>query len=352
MTIGRAAVLALLVGACGDDGGAASVDAPPAGADAADADDLLSTWALFTDGPAQTPAADVVPFEVISPLYADEALKLRFLRVPAGATIGYDPVARWDFPVGTVLVKTFAYPDDARVVDGPRRLLETRLLVHDDDGWTPHVFVWDDAQTEATRRIAGETLDVAWTDATGAARTLDYRVPNTNQCLQCHGARGDTHPLGPRTRQLDRDGQLEELDARGLLAPSPPPPAERVHLTDPADEAAPLDDRARAYLEGNCAHCHNATAAAQSTGLRLELETTTPIDLGVCRSPFSAGPGTGGRAFDIVPGHPEQSILIFRVSSTEPELKMPEGPTRTSDAFGVTLLTQWIDAMTPEGCTL
>lgn len=345
----RALVLALLAGACGDDG-AAPDDAPPPAADAPPADDLLSSWALFTDGPAQTPAADVVPFEVISPLYADEALKLRFLRVPDGLTIGYDPVARWEFPIGTVLVKTFAYPEDARVAGGPRRLLETRLLVHDADGWTPHVFVWDDAQTEATRVIAGRTLDVAWTDATGAARTLDYRVPNTNQCLQCHGARGDTHPLGPRTRQLDRDGQLEDLDARGLLAPSPAPIAERARLTDPRDEAAPLDDRARAYLEGNCAHCHNATAAAQSTGLRLEVETTAPIDLGVCRSPFSAGPGTGGRAFDIVPGHPEQSILIFRVSSTEPELKMPEGPTRTSDAFGVSLLTAWIAAMTPTSC--
>lgn len=339
----------LLATACGDDGRAAVPDGASM-PDGADPDTLLSTWALFEGAPAaQVPAAGLIPFDVISPLYSDETLKLRFLRVPEGATIGYDPLGPWTWPVGSVLVKTFAYPSDARVADGPRTLLETRLLVFEASGWTPHVFVWNEAQTEAFRRVAGADIDATWIDAEGAARSLAYRVPNTNQCLQCHGPRGATAPIGPRTRQLDRDGQLEDLASRGLLVPAPEPAGERVRLADPRGDAGVVE-RARAYLDGNCAHCHNPTAAAQSTGLRLNLETTAPVDLGVCRSPFSAGPGTGGRAFDVVPGHPEQSILIFRVSSTEPELKMPEGPTRTSDAFGVELLTAWIAQMTPEGC--
>jgi hypothetical protein len=160
---------------------------------------------------------------------------------------------------------------------------------------------------------------------------------------------GVTNVLGPRTRQLDRDGQIESMAAMGLFDRTPEPAADRFRLVDPLG-AASVVERARSYLDANCGHCHNPDATAQSTGLRLNIEAMTPDDLGVCRIPFSAGEGTGGRPYDVVPGHPEQSILIFRMESTAPEIKMPEYPSQLPDPDGVALISQWISELVPEGC--
>lgn len=347
-----AALLAIMLAglcACGDDGGGSS---PPDRFK-----ETLAEYGLFTDAVAQTPAAGVVPYQVISSLFADHAVKLRFLFLPAGTTITYDPVEKWGFPEGAILVKTFAYPVDLRDPSGARRLLETRLLLHEASGWSPITYVWNEAQTEARVTVAGARMPVSFLDRDGAAATLEYRVPNTNQCLGCHGEVGTTNVIGPRTRQLDRDrdggsgpaNQIDQLTALGLFDRTPEPAADRVHLVDPLGDA-PVVDRARSYLDANCGHCHNPSATAQSTGLRLNVETEVPVDLGVCRLPFSAGEGTGGRLYDVVPGHPEQSILVFRLESTEPEIKMPEYPSQLVDPAGVALVTQWIAEMTPEGC--
>src|SRR5690606_23356473 len=73
--------------------------------------------------------------------------------------------------------------------------------------------------------------------------------------------------LGPGVAQLNRDhdyapaggtsNQLATYADVGLLgAPLPAPPAALAKLADPADGSAPLDDRARAYLDTNCSNCH------------------------------------------------------------------------------------------------
>ena len=113
---------------------------------------------------------------------------------------------------------------------------------------------------------------------------------------------------------------------------------------------SPIDSRGRAYLDGNCAHCHDAEGQAAATGLFLNLETKKLVDLGICRHPFSAGSGSGDLLFDVVPGRPEESVMVYRMESTDPDIKMPELPSLTSDRFGAELITAWIASLTPEGC--
>lgn len=321
----------------------------------------LSAYGFFTDPAAQTPAAGVIPYDVNAPLFSDYTTKHRFLVVPPGAKIHYDDAGGWTFPVGTMLVKTFAYLHDARNPAAGEQLLETRILRLDADGWNANTWVWNDAQTDAYHTIAGARIPVTFIDAAGATQSLDYRVPNNNQCLLCHGEHGGTHPLGPRTRQLQRlhdyggpagpENEIDHLGALGLFdGPIPAAAMRTAALPDPYDTTGAVLPRARAYLEANCAHCHNPTSAAQSSGLVLTWETTAPIDLGVCRPPFSAGAGTGGRMQDIVPGMPDASIMMFRVTSTDPTVKMPQIPTQLVDTAGVDVLRQWIQGMTPAGC--
>ncbi len=344
---GRLPLLALALAACSDD-------------PSLPADELLSAQGLFLgDGHTQEPAPGVVPFDVISPLFSDHTAKHRFLAIPDGAQIGYAPRDSWSFPVGTRLVKTFGYPLDARAPSLGERLLETRILRLDADGWSVHTYAWNDTQTDAVLTVAGKRVPVEWIDENGALQSIDYRLPNTNQCLACHGERGATAPLGPRTLQLDRDhdygdgpvNQLDHLAALGLFTSALDAAGEREHLVDPADPAAgSVELRARSYLEANCAHCHRAGAPAESSGLILGWEEQEPVNLGVCRRPFSAGNGAGGRTYDLVPGEPDASIIVYRMESTAPDIKMPEMPTQLVDARGVALIREWIAGMTPPGC--
>lgn len=321
--------------------------------------ETLAEYKLFTGtGQAQEPAAGVLPYSVAAPLFADFSGKHRFVKVPANQKITYQPDGVWQFPSGTILVKTFSYLADERNPAAGERMIETRLLIKDPTGWTAHTYLWTPSQSQADARrlVAGTRVDVTWIDAAGTPQANAYRVPNIIQCGGCHGTRLDT--LGLRTRQMNRDrdygagpvNQIDHMASLGLFTTPPQPLAERARLVDPSNLAEPLEERARSYLDANCAHCHNAAGAARTSNLLLNRETTSKLDLGVCRTPVAAGRGAGGRKHDIVPGKPDESIMIFRVESTEPDIKMPEMPTALPDPAGARLLRDWIMAMTPEGC--
>src|SRR5207245_10478736 len=99
-----------------------------------------------------------------------------------------------------------------------------------------------------------------------------------------------------------------------------------------------------------CAHRHNENCYASSTALRLESETQAPIDLGVCRHPVAAGMASGGFLYDVVPGRPDQSILVYRMKSSDPKTKMPQLPLVTVDQFGVALVSEWIANLAGGAC--
>jgi uncharacterized repeat protein (TIGR03806 family) len=355
--------VAMLAAACGASDGA-STSPPdsvnPSSPDAAAVDSLAATG-LFADPVQQTPAAGVIPYDVISVLYADEAEKLRFLSIPAGTHATYDDVDFWDYPDGTKFIKTFFFDRDARDPSAGRRLIETRIVEREAGTWTGRTYVWDDPPTQAIRLKVGQTISISRIDMNGDGRTFDYRVPNDNECKTCHSKDHVFQPLGPRTRQLNRDhdygtadapaveNQIDHLVSLGLLGGTIPPAADRMTLSDPYGDA-PLDERARSYVDANCSHCHRPGGEAGSSALDLRKEVTNSSSLGTCREPVAAGPGSGGHVFDIVPGDPDASILVFRMASTDPGLKMPELPTLTSDAEGTALIRTWIAAMPAMSC--
>jgi uncharacterized repeat protein (TIGR03806 family) len=313
----------------------------------------LDGYGIFEGtGATQSPAAGVHPYDVIAQLFADDALKHRFIKLPAGTHAVYSDGEPWELPVGAIVVKTFSYPRDARDPSQGQRLIETRLLIRAATEIVPITYIWNDAQTAARREVAGRDVHVEWTDDQGAARATEYRIPTTNDCKRCHGEKV-VNLLGVRTRQLDRamstgENQIDALAARGFFA-TPPPVTGRDHLVDPYDPAASIDARGRSYLDANCGHCHNKSAAADWSGLELDWGDRTAGSLGVCRSPSSAG-DTGGRRFDVVPGHPERSVLLYRMQLTDSAYRMPEG-SRTPDAAGIDVISRWIGALPIDDCT-
>jgi uncharacterized repeat protein (TIGR03806 family) len=324
--------------------------------------DTLSEWSLFRDGAGQTPNDRVVPYDVISPLYSDYAHKRRFIWIPEGALIGYQPESDWQFPVGTILVKTFSYLNDARDPSLGERLLETRLLVHEPNEWTAQIYIWNAEQTEAVHEVAGDVIPYDFIDPAGRSRHNDYIVPNANECQDCHGETPDIDTLGGRTRQLDRiydygagqENQIDHLTSLGLLDSTPPVPSERQRLVDPFGGDA-LELRVRSYLDSNCGHCHTTGGLASESALLLSFDLTDPSsndasNWGVCKTPTSAGGATCGHTNDIQPGEPDTSIFICRLTSTEPKVRMPPLVSRIPHDEGVALVSEWIAAMTP-GCS-
>ncbi len=122
----------------------------------------------------------------------------------------------------------------------------------------------------------------------------------------------------------------------------PPAAGEAPRVPDWRDAAAPVEARARAWLDVNCAHCHRREGPASNSGLFLTYGEAEPVALGIHKRPVAAGKGTGGREFDIKPGDPDGSILLYRTESTEPGVMMPELGRHLADPEAVALLREWI----------
>jgi uncharacterized repeat protein (TIGR03806 family) len=300
----------------------------------------LSDYGFFADLAKQTPASRVAGYDLETPLFSDYAEKRRFIYVPPGAKARYDGEAAFDFPMGSALIKTFGYQQA-----GSFKPLETRLLLRRASGWVAVPYVWNAEGTDAVLKRAGTRIPVTFTDPSGAAQHISYAVPNQNQCKDCHSLGGAIAPIGTKARYLNHRDQLQMLAKAGLLDRAPAD-APRIARWD--DSAAPLDARARAYLEINCAHCHNPAGAASNSGLFLGWRETNPVTLGIGKRPVAAGRGSGGHDFAIAPGDPDASILIHRMESTDPGIAMPELGRATVHKEGVALLRDWIAAM-PKG---
>ena len=293
----------------------------------------LAEYGFFADGAALVPAPGVVPYQLNVPLYSDGAEKLRFAYVPAGKQVLADGEGLLQFPVGSALIKTFAFGEGSE-----RRLIETRVLLHRADGWLALPYRWNDTQTEATLAIAGARLDVT----TSAGEQISYRIPNKNQCKECHGLDGEVVPIGPKARNLAA-GWLTDFAWAGHLDAVPTGSDTMPLWVDRA--TASVESAARAYLDVNCAHCHQPGATASNSGLDLRWEQHNPHSIGIFKRPVAAGRGAGGHEFSIVPGQPDKSILLYRMNSVEPGVTMPELGKSTIDWDGVAVVTRWIEGL-------
>lgn len=312
----------------------------------------LSAWRLFTGtGSDLKPNRGVIPYDLNTTLFSDYASKHRFVWMPQGQAAKYKPDDTFEFPRGTILVKTFAYPDAA--LGGKERRIETRLLVNSNDGWFALPYVWNAAQTDAALDMNADAVDVKWKNPAGAGTSIHYAIPNANECRECHDQNKITGPIGPKARHLNRDidypegrfNQLAYWTRIGYLKGAPDPAqAPRQAVWDDARSGS-LESRARAYLDVNCAHCHSPSGAAGNTGLYLSDLDTNPVHIGFCKTPVATGKASADMLFDAVSGHPEVSILVHRMASDEPKIMMPEIGRTIAHKEGVELIREWLASL-------
>lgn len=329
--------------------------APPPAPDRVPFPTRLSETGLFASVVDLQPAPGVQPYEINAPAWHDGAVGARMLALPGRETAtlpslhdAAGPWKSWTLPDGTALVQTLTLPATAAAA---ARRLETRLLLKQEADWTAYSYVWNDEQTEATLAPSkGTRLAVAG---------REWTVPSRSECVMCH-ARGANYALSLTAAQLNRDvtaggaplNQLTHFADLGMFAvpsgsagsasPLPKPPAELPRFVDPHDAAAPLADRAKAYLATNCAHCHMHEGGGNS---RMDL---SPWIEGEARHLVDAAPQHGTYSMPdarlIAPGDPGRSVLPVRVSSRGPGQMPPVGTTML-DPQGLGLIFEWLASL-------
>ncbi|WP_165703625.1 PQQ-dependent sugar dehydrogenase [Enhygromyxa salina] len=285
---------------------------------------LRATGCVDADDPTQPPAS-ALRYEINVPFWSDGADKSRWLHLAEGESITVEADGDWSLPPGSVAVKLFTLGD---------RPVETRLLVHHDDGrWAGYSYAWNEDGSDAQLLRDGEVRSF------GAQQWL---YPSRAECMSCH-TRAAGISLGLETGQLQRDGQLEDLVARGGLGSVPVGDA-----LPRLDGDAPLEDRARAYLHANCSHCHRAAGPSNTPGnYRYDRYLVDPAEIGVCGVPPVAGDLGVPGALIVAPGDPSSSVLSLRLHADD-ENRMPQLGSLIHDDAGIALIDAWITALV--GC--
>ncbi|MCB1095475.1 MAG: PQQ-dependent sugar dehydrogenase [Verrucomicrobiae bacterium] len=334
-----------------------------AGADGAEPPPLLSQTGAFTDLQPLTPSPWLISYQPAAPFWSDGAAKARWISLPNDGTadtaaeqIDFATTGNWAFPKGTVLVKHFEMPVDART-PGIVRKIETRFFVHGNDGiYFGFTYRWRADGSDADLvGPASQTVAFTTTDSEGIETTVDWQIPSRSDCLRCHTAAAG-YVLGLRTHQLNSfhhypatgrtANQLRTLHHLGLLAGAPADEAELLAM--PASAApdqvdAPLETKARSYIDTNCASCHRPGGVYANFDARF----TTPLSQqNLINGPLVNDYGIDGQAV-VRPREDYRSILLHRIASTGVDQMPPLGKS-VADTAGVKLINDWINSLDPE----
>ena len=355
----------------------------------------LSETGLFKSVKKYIADPGLIPYEVNAALWSDGAFKDRFIALPAGTRIDYTPTRGWNCPDGTVLVKTFSL--ETRQGDpSSRKRIETRLLTRTVGQWYGYSYLWDDAQDDATL-VSAQGLDKDYEiSAPSGRQSQRWHYPSRTECMVCH-SRAANYVLGLSEPQFNRVHDyngikanqldvLEELgvlrvnwtdDARGKMkaslkrnganeddankaadaaikssgrtGPQISPlltsaPESRTKLVDPYDPYAPLNDRARSYLHANCSVCHVKEGGGNAL---MEMEFSNSMaKTHLLERPQHDKFGIAD-PWLVSPGHPEQSVLLHRIS-TRGQGQMPPLATSVPDAQAIELIRKWISQLKAE----
>jgi len=295
------------------------------------------------------PVYGVLPYKITSGLFIDYAKAQTFVWMPKGSKASYvNDHSILDFPNGAVLITTHYFENV--LPEKNRKMIETRLLIKKEGEWVLVNYKWNDKQSEATLTTEGSFVNVT-IDDNNETKVVNYKIPSYDECFTCHNKYDEILPIGPKPQNINEDflfkdgikNQLKKWAEFGYLDTSNVP-SEIASVVDWSDESQPLDLRVRSYLDINCAHCHSDKGYCEYTPMRFSFNDTSDfknIGVGVEHN-FELEEGF---SHIVSPGKSKESALLFRLSSTLDEYKMPIMGRNLQHKEGVKLIEQWINSL-------
>lgn len=289
----------------------------------------LSDYNIFQNGGAGLPTARFHAYRLATPLFTDYAEKQRLLYLPQGMYLSFNQDGNPVFPDSSMLVKTFFYYSDKRDTTAGKRLIETRILIKIEGQWNAGTYEWNEAQTDAFLLDGGTDKTVSWVNGLGVRKTIFYHIPSTVECSGCHRSDQSMIPIGPKARNLnvplegnsDPENQLLNFQKTGIVKLVPADL--QTALPEWQNPSHTLAQRARAYLDVNCAHCHSVTGVARNT--RLLLDYALP--------------------FADTRIHARRNDILHRMQSTNKNIRMPKLGTTIPDSAGIALVKAYIQSL-------
>jgi uncharacterized repeat protein (TIGR03806 family) len=296
---------------------------------------LLSQTPYFSNLASRKLAPGVLSYDVNMPLWSDGATKERGLYLPPGSKITYnDNTTAWGMPQGAVLIKTFLLGGQP---------IETRLLRNQTDGVHGASYRWNAAATEANLMTSDATVPIA-------GQLWSY--PSRADCLRCHTqAAGQVLGLNTAEMNLSHDmqgngnvaPQINTLKQLGYFNDPQPADASTLARFPMLGDNSPVATQARAYLNANCAHCHQPGGLADQT---FDIRFPTPLAVAnVCNVPPQKGDAGVPGSTLLTLGTPETSVMYIRMTSLDGALRMPSLASHKLDQAGAYAIYAWIASL-------
>lgn len=311
----------------------------------------LSEYHFFTgDLKNLTPHEDLLLYKPNSELFTDYARKTRYVWLPENAKANYTyENTPLNLPIGSVLIKIFYY--DETQLNSDKKIIETRLMILKDEGWIFANYKWNEEQSEAYFDMSESTIPLS-INHLNETINFDYKIPNESQCMSCHSINNELVPIGIKPIHLNytltypdgNENQLNRWIQRGKLEDNLPDGINAV--VDYSDISKPISERARAYFDIQCAHCHQTGGEAISTPLNLSYHQTTFLkNMGVCVDQPHPIPGVLKNGKIVDPQNPENSLLYLLMNTDDTYLRMPRLGRSTIHREGVQLIEEWINSL-------
>ncbi|MGB7329150.1 MAG: PQQ-dependent sugar dehydrogenase [Rubripirellula sp.] len=319
----------------------------------------LSETGLFTKTADQTPATGVIPYSINAHHWSDHTNSNQWIGIVSDEKISTFDRSDWQtgqvagffsFPHNTVLAKTVTYLSDTSDPASQRRL-ETQILHRNHDDWNAYNYIWNDDQTDAVLQdnvAVTRQLTIRDPSQPSGHRTQTWLHASRDQCSLCHIWSAST-VHGFKLDQLNRtyagesENQLDKFQRIGLLNDVP---ADADVCANPYDDEASIDQRARTYLDLNCAHCHRRGGGGTAP---FELIRNADLDqLNLVNAMPTQGTFNIPDARVVASGDPSRSVLLYRMAKAG-RGHMPQfGPTLVDDA-GIQIVHDWIASLDAHG---
>ncbi|HLV14114.1 MAG TPA: hypothetical protein VKY41_02960 [Xanthomarina sp.] len=285
----------------------------------------LSQLNLFTGNLNNlTPSNRTFIYKLNTTLFSDNSYKQRVLALPEGTAMEYMDDGLPSFPNNTVIAKTFYYLNNENNEAEGRQLIETRLLIKKNGLWEMGNYKWNAQQTDAVLDNTTSTVPINYTNTDGNPVNINYVIPSAQNCIDCHRSDTQIVPIGPKLRAVNGNNQLQNWIANNYIANLSS--ASEVSILPNWEDTTnfTLEERARAYFDINCAHCHSAGGSCgDQSNLRLSYNT-----------PFS-------NTF-ILEG---KENIDFRMSSYMDGISMPLIGTTMIHTDGYNLISEYLNTL-------